>query len=204
MKTQQQFVAAAASAVIASAPLAHAFTSSIGGCSSCSVTVSRHSPLHMAPSYDSIDAQALLELENRISSVIQADPSSPLALSLGRHAPSPLSMEEAAAQNGMPWDTTIGRTDEEIQIVFDRHKSALYRLYNRELRKNPTLKGQIVLRMTIEPDGSVSMCELKSTDMKSPELSDQVVTRVRSFDFGVKEGITAVTIVYPIDFLPAT
>lgn len=98
----------------------------------------------------------------------------------------------------------LGRTDEEIQIVFDRHKSALYRLYNRELRKNPTLKGQMVLRMTIEPDGSVSMCELKSTDMKSPELSEQVVNRVRSFDFGVKEGITAVTIVYPIDFLPAT
>mmetsp|Transcript_24269 Transcript_24269/g.41423 ORF Transcript_24269/g.41423 Transcript_24269/m.41423 type:complete len:402 (-) Transcript_24269:93-1298(-) len=119
MKTQQHFVAAAASAVIASAPLAHAFTSSSnGGCSSCSVTVSRHSPLHMAPSYDSIDAQALLELENRISSVIQADPSSPLALSLGRHAPSPLSMEEAAAQNGMPWDTTIGRTDEENPLLY--------------------------------------------------------------------------------------
>ena len=32
----------------------------------------------------------------------------------------------------------LSRTDEEIQIVFDRHKAALYRLYNRELRKNPT------------------------------------------------------------------
>jgi hypothetical protein len=34
-----------------------------------------------------------------------------------------------------------GRTDEEIQIVFDRHKSALYRLYNRELRRDPTLRA---------------------------------------------------------------
>jgi len=98
----------------------------------------------------------------------------------------------------------LGRTDEEIQIVFDRHKAALYRLYNRELRKNPTLKGQMVLRMTIEPDGSVSMCEMKSTDMKSPRLSGQVVSRVQTFDFGAKDGIPAVTIVYPIDFLPAT
>jgi hypothetical protein len=49
-----------------------------------------------------------------------------------------------------------GRTDEEIQIVFDRYKAALYRLYNRELRKDPTLRGQMVLRLTIEPDGSVS------------------------------------------------
>ncbi len=98
----------------------------------------------------------------------------------------------------------LGRTDEEIQIVFDRHKAALYRLYNRALRKNPTLKGQIVLRMTIEPDGSVSMCEVKSTDMKAPKLAQQVVARVKTFDFGAKEGIPAVTIVYPIDFLPAT
>src|SRR6266852_3443421 len=50
------------------------------------------------------------------------------------------------------------RTDEEIQIVFDRYKASFYRLYNRELRNNPALKGQMVLRLTIEPDGSVSMC----------------------------------------------
>ena len=96
------------------------------------------------------------------------------------------------------------RTDEEIQIVFDRHKAALYRLYNRELRRDPTLQGQMVLRLTIEPDGGVSFCELKSTDMKAPQLSAQVVERVRTFDFGAKEGVPALTIVYPIDFLPAT
>jgi hypothetical protein len=95
------------------------------------------------------------------------------------------------------------RTDEEIQIVFDRHKAALYRLYNRELRRDPTLQGQMVLRLTIEPDGAVSLCELRSTDMKAPQLSAQVVERVKTFDFGAKEGIPAVTIIYPIDFLPA-
>jgi len=96
------------------------------------------------------------------------------------------------------------RTDEEIQIVFDRHKAKLYRLYNRELRSNPTLQGQIVLRMTIEPDGSVSFCEAKSSDMDAPNLSKKVVDRVLTFDFGAKEGIPAITILYPIDFLPAT
>ena len=96
-----------------------------------------------------------------------------------------------------------GRTDEEIQIVFDRYKAALYRLYNRELRKDPTLRGQMVLRMTIEPDGSVKLCELQSSDMKAPNLATQVLDRVRTFDFGAKEDIVAVTIIYPIDFLPA-
>ena len=95
------------------------------------------------------------------------------------------------------------RTDEEIQIVFDRYKASFYRLYNRELRNDPTLQGQMVLRLTIEPDGSVSMCVLQSTDMKAPALADQVVDRVRTINFGAKDGVQALTIVYPIDFLPA-
>jgi hypothetical protein len=95
------------------------------------------------------------------------------------------------------------RTDEEIQIVFDRYKASFYRLYNRELRNNPTLKGQMVLRLKIEPDGSVSMCVLQKSDMDAPDLAAQVVDRVKTINFGAKEGVQAVTIVYPIDFLPA-
>ncbi len=95
------------------------------------------------------------------------------------------------------------RTDEEIQIVFDRYKAAFYRLYNRELRNNPALQGQMVLRLTIEPDGSVSMCVLQSTDMNAPDLAAQVVSRVKTINFGAKD-VQAVTISYPIDFLPAS
>jgi hypothetical protein len=95
------------------------------------------------------------------------------------------------------------RTDEEIQIVFDRYKASFYRLYNRELRNDPSLKGQMVLRLTIEPDGSVSMCALQSSDMNAPDLGNQVVARVKTMNFGAKD-VQAVTIVYPIDFLPAS
>jgi hypothetical protein len=95
------------------------------------------------------------------------------------------------------------RTDEEIQIVFDRYKSAFYRDYNRALRANPTLQGKMVLRLTIEPDGAVSMCQLQSTDMDAPDLVTQVVSRTKTINFGAKE-VPAVTIVYPIDFLPAS
>ncbi len=95
------------------------------------------------------------------------------------------------------------RTDEEIQIVFDRYKAALYRIYNRELRNDPSLRGKMVLRLTIEPDGHVSACSVKSTDLASPALSAEVVERVLKFDFGAKQGVSSITIVYPIDFLPA-
>ena len=39
--------------------------------------------------------------------------------------------------------------------------------------------------------------------MNAPVLAKQVVDRVSTFDFGAKEGIVAMTIIYPIDFLPA-
>jgi len=96
-----------------------------------------------------------------------------------------------------------GRTDEEIQIVFDRYKAALYRIYNQELRKDPTLRGKILMRISIEPDGAVSLCKVESTELALPELVDKIVERIRRFNFGPKEGVQKVTILYPIDFLPA-
>jgi len=96
-----------------------------------------------------------------------------------------------------------GRTDEEIQIVFDRYKASLYRIYNVELRKDPTLRGQMLMRISIEPDGAVSMCKVESTDLASPELVAKIVERIKRFNFGAKDGVQTVTILYPIDFLPA-
>jgi len=108
----------------------------------------------------------------------------------------------AAANRPVSGGPGPGRTDEEIQIVFDRHKSQLYRLYNLELRRDSTLQGKMILRLTIEPDGSVSLCQLHATDMNAPDLAAQVVERVKTFNFGAKV-VPPVTIIYPIDFLPA-
>ena len=44
---------------------------------------------------------------------------------------------------------------------------------------------------------------MHSSDMNAPTLAEQVIERVSTFDFGAKEDIAAVTIIYPIDFLPA-
>jgi hypothetical protein len=59
------------------------------------------------------------------------------------------------------------------------------------------------MRMTIEPGGEVSLCQVESTDLGSPELVDKILDRVRMFNFGPKEDVPAITILYPIDFLPA-
>ena len=109
------------------------------------------------------------------------------------------------AKDGKPLSSGArpGRTDEEIQILFDRYKAALYRIYNTELRKDPTLRGKMVLRITIEPKGEVSACAVDSSNMNAPEFCAQIVDRVKKFNFGAKEGVSKATILYPIDFLPA-
>jgi len=46
------------------------------------------------------------------------------------------------------------RSREEIELVFDKNKGVIFGLYNRALRKDPTLEGKLVLRLTIAPNGT--------------------------------------------------
>lgn len=95
-----------------------------------------------------------------------------------------------------------GRTPEEIQLVFDRNKHAIYALYNRALRKDPTLRGKVVLRLTIAPSGKVVSCRIVSSELNHPRLERKLVLKVKRFDFGAKD-VATLTIDYPIDFFPA-
>lgn len=97
--------------------------------------------------------------------------------------------------------TATQRSSEEIQMIFDQNKGALNALYNRALRSNPGLSGKIVLRLTIEPGGQVSACELVSSQLGDPELERRLLARVQMFDFGAKQ-VATTTITYPIDFFP--
>jgi protein TonB len=105
--------------------------------------------------------------------------------------------------NGGKRDTrNSSRSIEEIQIVFDRNKSSIYSLYNRALRKTPTLQGKLVLSLTIAPSGKVTAIRMVSSDLSDAALENKLIQRIKMFDFGAKS-VEAVTITYPIDFLPA-
>ena len=94
------------------------------------------------------------------------------------------------------------RSIEDIRLVFDRNKSAIYSIYSRVLREDPSLQGKVVLKITIAPSGEVSACQVISSELHSPELERKLVARVLQFDFGAKDvGVMVVT--YPVDFLPS-
>ena len=94
------------------------------------------------------------------------------------------------------------RSREEIELVFDRNKGAIFALYNRALRRDPSLEGKLVLRLTIAPDGTVTMCEIVSSELGDEELERKLVQRVRLFRFEARD-VEAITTTKPIDFFPA-
>ncbi|HTN35178.1 MAG TPA: AgmX/PglI C-terminal domain-containing protein [Marinobacter sp.] len=93
------------------------------------------------------------------------------------------------------------RTMSNIRQVFDAQKTALYSLYQRELRQNPSLEGKLLLELVIEPDGSVSACRVVSSELKNPALEQRIAMRVRLFDFGA-DNVETRTVRFPVDFLP--
>jgi len=93
------------------------------------------------------------------------------------------------------------RTYEEVSLVFDKNKGAIYSLYNRELRKDPTLEGKIVFEITIDPQGSVVDVKVVSSELNSPVLEKKLLARIKLFNFGPKD-VETLIVTYPIDFLP--
>jgi TonB family protein len=94
------------------------------------------------------------------------------------------------------------RSREEIERVFDTNKGAIYTLYNRALRTNPTLQGKVVLSITITADGRVSNCEIVTSELNDPDLEQKLVQRVMLFQFEARD-VETVTLTKPIDFFPA-
>jgi periplasmic protein TonB len=94
------------------------------------------------------------------------------------------------------------RSEEEIALVFDRNKSAIYALYGRALREQPDLQGKLVLQFTIAPSGEVTECHVVSSELHDPDLERKIVALVELFRFEAKD-VAPITTTKPIEFVPA-
>ena len=95
------------------------------------------------------------------------------------------------------------RSEEEIALVFDRNKGAIYALYERVLRQQPDLQGKLVLQFTISPDGEVTECHVVSSELHDPDLERMIVARVKLFRFEARD-VAAITTTKPIEFVPTS
>ena len=94
------------------------------------------------------------------------------------------------------------RSAEEVALVFDKNKGAIYALYTRALRMNPALQGKVVVELTIAPSGAVTSARIVSSDLHDPEFEAELIARIRLFRFEPKD-VAPLTTTKPIDFFPA-
>lgn len=109
-----------------------------------------------------------------------------------------LEAEKAAAR-----EQHNGRSTEEIQLVLDRSKGALYALYHRALRVNPALQGKVVLEIAIAPSGEITACKVVSAELADDDLIHKLVARIQLINFGAKK-VEPTVFTWPIDFLPSS
>lgn len=94
-----------------------------------------------------------------------------------------------------------GRSDQSVRRVIDQNKGAIFAIYNRALRKDPTLQGKFVFELLIEPDGSISEAKLISSDLNNPDLERKILSRVRLIRFP-SGNVIKTRLNYSFDFLP--
>jgi len=89
-----------------------------------------------------------------------------------------------------------------IDEVIKRHMNQIRYCYNRELAKNNSLGGKIVIRFTIAKDGSVSAASTKTTTMNNGAVESCIVGRFMRMKFPQPKGGGIVIVSYPFLFSP--
>jgi len=94
------------------------------------------------------------------------------------------------------------RTREDIRRTMDANKSAIHSIYNRALRKKPSLQGAFTAELVVETSGQVSSCSSIESTLNEPRLESKICKRLRLVNFGHKPGVDQTTISYPIELFP--
>lgn len=77
------------------------------------------------------------------------------------------------------------RDPDDVAAVVNAHNAAIQYCYQRALRRNPDLKGKLVVRFTITPEGTVKNVEVVMTTITDQSLIECVLSRIRRWnDFG--------------------
>jgi len=99
-------------------------------------------------------------------------------------------------------DGNLKRSDENIQLTFEKSKPAIFALYHRALRKNPSLQGRVVFRLSIAANGKVLKCSVDSSEIDDPALMKRLVAKIKRINFGA-QNVNVWNDTYLINFLPS-
>lgn len=87
-----------------------------------------------------------------------------------------------------------------IDEVVKRHASAIRYCYQRELTKDPSLGGKVVVKFTIAGDGSVAKAGIKRSSLGSGAVESCITGRFQTMTFPEPKGNGVVIVSYPFMF----
>lgn len=91
------------------------------------------------------------------------------------------------------------RSKHELYLALERKKGRIYKIYQRALRKDPTLGGKVLLKLTILPTGDVESVEIVSSDIDVDAFLRKLRTLIKGIKFPDRD-VPTVVVNYPIDF----
>lgn len=96
----------------------------------------------------------------------------------------------------------VGDRDlDQIRQILDANQGAVYSLYRRALREDPTIEGKLTVKLVIAPDGSLTEVTLIDSELDAPELVRRLLTRIGLINFGA-QNVTQTELEYAFNFLP--
>src|SRR3989338_1960928 len=96
------------------------------------------------------------------------------------------------------------RDEAEVYRVVGSYVGGLKYLYNNALRKNPSLKGKITVKVVISADGKVVKAEVISSTLDFSELEEAIISRIYRWRFSEIKDIGDFAIDYTFDFAPVS
>ncbi len=96
-----------------------------------------------------------------------------------------------------------GRPASQIRKVVASYLGGLRYLYNKELRKNPSLRGKATVTFEIAPSGRITRTVLVYSSLGSRSLENGILANIRKWKFPrIPEDRGSVRVTYPFVFLP--
>ena len=87
----------------------------------------------------------------------------------------------------------------EVERLLRARVAAFRSCYESELAKSPRLKGRMVLELTVEPTGAVSLADVKTSTLGSSDADMCVGKAARDLHFKSRPGGQPVTVTFPIE-----
>jgi TonB family protein len=91
------------------------------------------------------------------------------------------------------------RSEDSVRGVMMSYTGRLTYIYNKYLKKDPELRGKIVVEVTIEADGTISAAKVTSSTVNHADFEREILNFVRKWKYApIDEG--TVTVSYPLFF----